>query len=105
MTSSRCARLFPIAHPVKGIREAIYCHAEGDLIDGEQLAEPSTGEELDLDGGVFAYVDVDMHKLSTETEQVNVTLPKLLIAMIDAASANRSRFLSESAMKALEAKR
>jgi predicted RNase H-like HicB family nuclease len=88
-----------------GAREAIYCHAEGLLIDGDRLPEPSAGEDVDLDGGTLAYVDVDIDKLSTESERVNVTLPKWLIAMIDSVAGNRSKFLAESAMKALEAER
>ena len=63
------------------------------------------GEDVELDGRTLAYVDVDVDKLSTEPERVNVTLPKWLIAMIDSVAGNRSKFLAELAMKSLEAER
>jgi len=92
-----------LAVAFEGIREAIYCHVEGLLMDGEALPAPSDAEELDLDGGQLAYVDIDLDKISGAMERVNVTLPNWLIQMIDRRTGNRSRFLAESAMKALQA--
>lgn len=93
-----------LSEAFEGIREAIYCHAEGLLMDGEHLPTPSTGEAIDVDGGSLAFVDVEMDKISSEVERVNVTLPKWLIGLIDQQTGNRSRFLAESAMKALRSR-
>lgn len=90
-----------LAEAFEGIREAIYCHAEGMLLDGEALPAPTAAENVDLDGGQLAFLDIDIEKISGEMERVNVTLPKWLIAAIDQKASNRSRFLAESAAKAL----
>ena len=58
-----------------------------------------------LNATAFAVVEVDLNKVSAETERVNITLPKWLISSIDASETNRSRFLAESAIKALREKR
>ena len=43
----------------------------------------------------------DLDRLSTAVKRVNITLPKWLLQAIDAAAPNRSRFLAESALRAL----
>ena len=57
------------------------------------------------EAAAFAAVEIVLNKVSTETERVNITLPKWLISSIDASEPNRSRFLAESAIKALQEKR
>ncbi len=91
-------------------REAVYAHLEGMAKDGELAPEPSDLSTLQASGKypdaiAFAAVEIDPNKVSTETERVNITLPKWLISSIDASEPNRSRFLAESAIKALQEKR
>jgi predicted RNase H-like HicB family nuclease len=90
-------------------REAIYTHLEGMAKDGEVFPEPSDLSVLQESGGfsdavAFAVVEIDVNRVSAETERVNITLPKWLISSIDASESNRSRFLAESAIKALQEK-
>jgi predicted RNase H-like HicB family nuclease len=90
-------------------REAIYAHLEGMAKDAEVAPEASDLTDIrDLDkyadAYAFAVVEIDVSKVSAETERVNIMLPRWLISSIDAAASNRSRFLAESAIKALQEK-
>ena len=62
--------------------EAIECHIEGLLIDGEPVPSPTSIEthrdDPDYADGVWALVTVDISKLSGKTTQVDVTVPCLL---------------------------
>ncbi len=67
--------------------EAIACHIEGLLLDGEPVPPP-TGIEvhrraLAYGDGVWALVTVDVTKLSGRTKRVNVTIPERLLALMD----------------------
>jgi hypothetical protein len=75
-------------------------------MDGESFPKPSDVEEVsgkrEFRGGLgWYFVPVDLGRLSTAVERVNITLPKWLLQAIDAAAPNRSRFLAESALRAL----
>ncbi len=90
-------------------REAIYAHLEGMAKDAEvapEASDLSDIRELDncTDAFAFAAVEIDVSKVSVETARVNIMLPKWLISSIDATEPNRSRFLEESAIKALQEK-
>ena len=90
-------------------REAIYTHLEGMVKDGEVTPEPSDLSDIQASGEyaravAFAAVEIDVNKVSPETERVNVKLPRWLLSSIDATEPNRSRFLAESAIKALQEK-
>jgi predicted RNase H-like HicB family nuclease len=95
-----------VEQAVRGIEEAIYCHLEGMAMDGESFPKPSDVEEVSgkrefRSGLGWYFVPVDLGRLSTAVERVNITLPKWLLQAIDAAAPNRSRFLAESALRAL----
>ena len=99
-----------LSEALEETREAIYAHLEGMAKDGEIAPEPSDLSTIQASGDysdaiAFAAVEIDLNKVSTETERVNITLPKWLISSIDASEPNRSRFLAESAIKALQEKR
>lgn len=87
--------------------EAIECHVEGLLHDGESLATPKTVEHYrnakGFSKGVWALVDVDVAKLSGKAKRVNITLPERLLAQIDSfASKNgetRSGLLAHAALE------
>ncbi len=73
--------------------EAIACHIEGLLLDGEPVPPP-TGIEvhrraLAYGDGVWALVTVDVTKLSGRTKRVNVTIPERLLALMDDFASQR----------------
>lgn len=99
-----------LSEALEQTREAIYTHLEGMAKDGEVAPAPSDLSIIQASGNysdavAYAIVEIDLNKVSTETERVNITLPKWLISSIDATEPNRSRFLAESAIKALQEKR
>ena len=99
-----------LSEALEETREAIYAHLEGMAKDGEVAPEPSDLSNIQAaddyaDAIAFAAVEIDFNKVSVETERVNIPLPKWLISSIDASEPNRSRFLAESAIKALQEKR
>ncbi len=73
--------------------EAIECHIEGLLIDGEPVPSPTSIETHRDDpnyvDGVWALVTIDLSKLSSETTQVDVTVPERLLALVDQYAAQQ----------------
>jgi predicted RNase H-like HicB family nuclease len=89
--------------------EAIECHIEGLLQDGEPIPSPQTAEHhrgrKEFAKGVWALVEVevDVSKLSGKAKRVNITLPERLLTQIDSfASKNgetRSGLLAHAALE------
>src|SRR5262245_37339999 len=69
------------------VTEAIECHLEGLLLDGELIPLPTSVEHHqdnpDFAGGVWALAQVDMAKLSGKAKRVNVTIPERVLNRID----------------------
>ena len=94
---------------IENAREAIECHLEGLLLDGEPIPEPGTVEahqdNPEYAGGIWSVVDVDLARLSGKAKRVNITLPERVLRMIDeaarAAGESRSGFLAKAALEAL----
>ena len=67
--------------------EAIECHIEGLLIDGETVPPGRSIEHhrknRQFSGGIWALVDIDMSKLSGKAKRVNITLLERLLVQID----------------------
>ena len=67
--------------------EAIECHLEGLLLHGESIPAPKTIESHqsnpDYSGGIWAFVTVDIAKLSGKTRRVNITLPERVLSLMD----------------------
>jgi predicted RNase H-like HicB family nuclease len=67
--------------------EAIECHIEGLLIDGESIPPGMPIEHYrgkrEFASGIWALVDVDLSKLSGKARRVNITLPERILAQID----------------------
>ncbi|HAE58761.1 MAG TPA: hypothetical protein DCG54_04435 [Anaerolineae bacterium] len=67
--------------------EAILCHLEGLLLDGEPIPALLTLEEHqskpDHAGGMWAFVDVDLSKLSGKSKRINITLPERVLYLMD----------------------
>ena len=73
--------------------EAIECHIEGLLIDGDSVPSPTSIEthrdDPDYADGLWALVTVDLSKLSSATTQVDVTVPERLLALVDQYAAQQ----------------
>ena len=91
--------------------EAIECHVEGMLIDGEMVPSARTVEfhskNRQFAGGIWALADVDLSKLSGKAKRVNITLPERLLVQIDSYASRsgetRSGFLAHAAMEYVSA--
>jgi predicted RNase H-like HicB family nuclease len=77
--------------------EAIECHLESLLIDGEEIPTSRNVEDYfhnrDFAGGTWALVEIDLSKLSGKVRSVNVTIPEQILNRIDsfASSSGESR--------------
>lgn len=91
--------------------EAIECHLEGLLMDGEVLPKARTVEHYqgkrEYSGGIWALVDVDLSKLSGKARRVNITLPERILDQIDTFASKtgetRSGLLANAALEYVSA--
>ena len=87
-------------------REAIACHVEGLLMDGEpvppRLSLEAHQANDDYRGGVWAIVHVDISRLSSKSRRINITLPERVLAIVDQAAVregqSRSGLLARAAL-------
>jgi predicted RNase H-like HicB family nuclease len=67
--------------------EAIECHLEGLLFDGDVIpeAQPVEGHQKNkkFAGGTWALVNVDLSKLASKAKRINITLPERVLALVD----------------------
>ena len=90
--------------------EAILCHLEELLMDGETIPEQSSLEARCANkgyrGGTWALVSIDISKLSSKAKRVNITLPARVLAIVDEAAIRegetRSGFLARAALSYVE---
>jgi len=70
--------------------EAIECHIEGLLMDGEAIPKAKPVEQHrvhpEYRSGFWALVDVDVSKLSGKSRRVNITLPERILTQIDSCA-------------------
>lgn len=87
--------------------EAIECHLEGLLLDNEIIPVASNIDNWmhhsDYEGGIWAFVDIDLSQISGKVKRVNITLPERILKLIDLygkshAIKNRSAFLTDAAL-------
>jgi predicted RNase H-like HicB family nuclease len=98
-----------IREALDNAQEAIECHIEGILADGEQPPEIEDEEahlaNPDYSGGVFVFVDVDERKLSGKVHRINITVPEYALEQIDtyskAVGETRSAFMTRAALNAI----
>ena len=68
-------------------QEAIQCHIEGLLIDGDPIQLSSEIEDHqdnpEFRNGIWAVVEVDLSKLSVKSKRVNITVPEHLLRTMD----------------------
>ena len=67
--------------------EAIECHLEGLLLDGEEIP-PAQSVETHLENrdyadGTWALVSVDLSRLASKAKRINITLPERVLALVD----------------------
>ncbi len=92
---------------LSNVIEAIECHIEGMLMDGEQIPQPQTIEKYrkmrEFSGGIWALVDISIAKLSGKAKRVNITLPERILVQIDSFAAktgdSRSGLLAHAALE------
>ena len=91
--------------------EAIECHLEGLLIDNESIPVCTTIDhwinEEEFQGGVWAFVDIDLSQISGKAKRINITMPELVLSLIDLYAKNhsiknRSSFLADAALSYME---
>lgn len=88
-------------------REAIECHIEGLLMDGEPVpgACDIEGHQANKDyaRGTWALVDVDLSRLDSKVKRINITMTERVIALIDEEAKRegetRSGFLAKAAFE------
>jgi predicted RNase H-like HicB family nuclease len=90
-------------------REAIECHIEALLEDGEPVPqamgiEQHKSNEFAQDA-VFALVSVDLSKLSGKVKRVNITFPERLLSQVDSYAGShgesRSGLLVSAALESI----
>jgi predicted RNase H-like HicB family nuclease len=89
-------------------KEAIELWIEMALDEGQAIPKPSSLRDLqkkkEYKGWAWAIVEIDPALLSDEIERINITLPKRVLARLDAkakkAGENRSAFIAHLALTA-----
>ena len=97
---------------IESAREAIACHIEGLLMDGEPVPARASLESLQASGdfreGVWAIVAVDISKLSSKSTRINITLPERVLAIVDQAAVregrSRSGLLAQAALSYIQSR-
>jgi len=92
--------------------EAIECHLEGLLMDGEPIPPPKTIEyhrnNPDYHEGAWALAQVDITKLSGKTKRVNISLPERVLTLMDRYASEygetRSGFITQAAIEYIAAR-
>ncbi|RLA42967.1 MAG: hypothetical protein DRR42_22485 [Gammaproteobacteria bacterium] len=87
--------------------EAIECHLEGLLFDGDAIPEAQSVEvhlkNKDFAGGTWALVNVDLSKLASKAKRINITLPERVLALVDEQAKregeSRSGLLARAALE------
>ncbi len=97
---------------IESVDEAIACHLEGLLMDGEPIPEQlplethQTSESYQ--DGTWALANVDVSKLTSRAKRVNITVPARVLTIVDEAAARegetRSGLLTRAALSYVERK-
>ncbi len=95
---------------IQSAHEAVACHLEGLLMDGEPIPEKMSLEEhqanQDHKNGIWALVTIDISKLSSRATRVNITMPARVLAIVDQIAARegetRSGLLARAALRYVE---
>ncbi len=91
--------------------EAIECHLEGLLMDNESLPVGTIIDrwidDEEFQGGVWAFIDIDLSQISGKSKRVNITMPERVLSLIDLYAKNhsiknRSSFLADAALSYMD---
>ena len=99
-----------LTEAVRNAEEAILCHLDGMIADGEAIPDPMhTRIGFAVEPGAFLVgIHVDLEKLETsnKTVRLSVTIPQRALALIDHAArlaeTSRSGFLTQAALTYIE---
>ena len=92
---------------LENVKEAIECHIEGMLLDGDSVP-PAQGIEVHKSNrewmeGIWALVQIDLSKLSGKSKRINITIPERLLLQVDHYASRhgetRSGFLVQAALE------
>lgn len=95
-----------IEEAIQNAHEAIECHIEGLLLDGDPIPLKQPIEQHldnpDFKDGVLAMVEVDLTKIAGKSTRINISLPERFLKQIDEYTrqhgGNRSGFLVDAAL-------
>lgn len=99
-----------IDEAIKNSKEAIFAYIELLIEDGEEVSITSSKiDDLmsnpDYEGAIWAFVEVDLSKLDSRPERINISLPRFVLHKIDsyveARHETRSGFLARVALEAI----
>lgn len=97
-----------VADAIKNTQEAIIGHVETLLEMGEepvitQQSIDDLKDQEDYAGAFWAFVEVDLDKMTTKPERFNVSWPKFVLTKVDSYIStrheNRSGFLARAALE------
>lgn len=91
-----------IAEALANVQDAVEVGFDGeDEVPAPRTIDEHVANPL-YEGGVFAYVDIDLSRIRGAVVRVNITLPQRDLDVIDraaaAAGSNRSNFLRDAAL-------
>lgn len=94
---------------LENANEAIACHLEGMLLDGEPLPKLKSinvhRKKADYADGIWAIVEVDLSRISNAVKRVQVSLPASLLNEVDVrarkAGESRSEVVAHAVMEYL----
>lgn len=95
-----------IDEAIDNAKEAIELWIEASLDDSKDVPKPSSISDLqkkkEFKGYIWAIAEIDPALLSDEIERVNISLPKRVLARLDAkaksAGENRSGYIAQMAI-------
>lgn len=99
---------------LRNAKDAIYSHVEtlielGEPFEMTQSKIELLSQELDYAGAVWALVDVELEKLDSKPERINISIPRFVLTKIDdfanARHETRSGFISRAALQVIAAEK
>ena len=96
-----------IEEALRNAEEAVICHIEGLLLDGESIPRARSIDEhiknSQFKKATWAVIEVDLSRYANKTERFNVTMPNIVLTQIDRAAIQqgetRSGFLATAALE------
>lgn len=96
---------------LKNVREAIISHIEtllelGEPVEIAQNKIEAIQENPEYRGGIWALVEIDLDKLDSKPERINISLPRFILNKIDryadSRHETRSGLLSRAALQLID---